>query len=57
MNLTDGEITYIKDNLKEIQSMKGAYDMDRLTHDGNVIKDSAKRATDILKLLEEIEKK
>lgn len=57
MNLTDGELTYIKDRLKEIQSKSGPYSMDRLTHAGNVIEANAVRATDILKVLEDAEKK
>ena len=51
MNLTDDQVSLIREKLGEIAEKKGCYSMDRFEHAGNVIDDNAKRAEEILAIL------
>ena len=50
--LNDEQVQMIKEKLDNIIRKKGPYNLDQLTHAGNVINSNSELASDILKILE-----
>jgi len=56
MILSDSQVKKIREKLNEIKDKRGPYNQDNHLHAINVIDANAERASEILKIMEEVEK-